>query len=411
MKKLNIFSLLILLHIGLFAQEEEYYPPNEFTIQIQNAENRTIVFELIPIGADWTKDSNCDLYLYNNDTTYISSLDGGSLGYVDCSDNGFSYRTYGENNNTWISGCAQTTAGLKPLRNGFYRLNIKENNTLKAYAYFDWRDFGFTRGCGNDCTGNDLTIRYDADEEEVMFWNSANIKYNNYSPDMTLFNGQVVYWSDWKCAERIFTPFWSEGLVLISPGGYPRIIWGPYTDDNYSTQGYYVYRAVNSSSTPPALNQFTLVETLNSSTYEWTDYDYSIGGPLKAHYYVKAVLIPTEGGGSTFSSPTNVTTTSVGVYKESKNNYKPAELFLLGQNYPNPFNPSTKISYSIKQDGFVTLKVYDILGVEIATLVNEQKTAGSYEADFNAANLPSGMYIYKLQSGSFTDVKKMLLTK
>jgi hypothetical protein len=85
--------------------------------------------------------------------------------------------------------------------------------------------------------------------------------------------------------------------------------------------------------------------------------------------------------------------------------------YKLIQNYPNPFNPSTKISYSIKEVGFVTLKVYDILGVEIATLVNEQKTAGIYEADFNAANLPSGMYVYKLQSGSFTDVKKMLLTK
>jgi hypothetical protein len=85
--------------------------------------------------------------------------------------------------------------------------------------------------------------------------------------------------------------------------------------------------------------------------------------------------------------------------------------YSLAQNYPNPFNPSTKISYSIKEDGFVTLKVYDILGVEIATLVNEQKTAGSYEADFNAASLPSGMYIYKLHAGSFTDVKKMLLTK
>ncbi|MFO7526400.1 MAG: T9SS type A sorting domain-containing protein [Ignavibacteriaceae bacterium] len=85
--------------------------------------------------------------------------------------------------------------------------------------------------------------------------------------------------------------------------------------------------------------------------------------------------------------------------------------YAVSQNYPNPFNPSTKISYSIKEDGFVTLKVYDILGVEIATLVNEQKTAGSYEAEFNAAEFPSGIYIYKLQSGSFTDVKKMMLTK
>ena len=87
------------------------------------------------------------------------------------------------------------------------------------------------------------------------------------------------------------------------------------------------------------------------------------------------------------------------------------EQYKLDQNYPNPFNPSTKISYSIKEEGLVTLKVYDILGKEISTLVNENKPKGIYEAEFNASQLPSGMYIYKIQAGNFTDVKKMLLTK
>jgi len=87
------------------------------------------------------------------------------------------------------------------------------------------------------------------------------------------------------------------------------------------------------------------------------------------------------------------------------------EQYKLDQNYPNPFNPSTKISYSIKEEGLVTLKVYDVLGKEIATLVNENKPKGIYEAEFNALQLPSGMYIYKIQAGSFTDAKKMLLTK
>lgn len=85
--------------------------------------------------------------------------------------------------------------------------------------------------------------------------------------------------------------------------------------------------------------------------------------------------------------------------------------YSLEQNYPNPFNPGTRISYSIKEEGLVTLKVYDVLGKEVATLVNENRPAGNYEAEFNASQLPSGMYIYKIQSGSFTDVKKMLLTK
>jgi hypothetical protein len=83
----------------------------------------------------------------------------------------------------------------------------------------------------------------------------------------------------------------------------------------------------------------------------------------------------------------------------------------LDQNYPNPFNPSTSISYSLEKDGFVTLKVFDMLGREVAELVNENQYAGNYTIEFNAINLPSGIYIYQLQSGIFNDIKKMLLIK
>jgi hypothetical protein len=83
----------------------------------------------------------------------------------------------------------------------------------------------------------------------------------------------------------------------------------------------------------------------------------------------------------------------------------------LSQNYPNPFNPETKISYAIPVNGLVTLKIYDITGKEIATLVNEVKPAGNYFIDFNGANLSSGAYFYKLESGSFSSVKKLLLIK
>jgi hypothetical protein len=83
----------------------------------------------------------------------------------------------------------------------------------------------------------------------------------------------------------------------------------------------------------------------------------------------------------------------------------------LTQNYPNPFNPSTTIRYQIPQDGIVTLKIYDILGSEVATLVNEEKVAGKYEVNFNASALASSVYIYKIQAGSFINSKKMLLLK
>lgn len=95
------------------------------------------------------------------------------------------------------------------------------------------------------------------------------------------------------------------------------------------------------------------------------------------------------------------------------------EQFVLEQNYPNPFNPSTKIKYSIpsivttevKQSQFVDLSVYDVLGNEVAKLVNEERPAGSYEVEFNAGNFPSGVYYYQLKAGEFISTKKMILLK
>jgi len=83
----------------------------------------------------------------------------------------------------------------------------------------------------------------------------------------------------------------------------------------------------------------------------------------------------------------------------------------LSQNYPNPFNPSTNIEYSIPEASFVQLKVYDILGNEVATLVNEEQNAGVYRADFSGTDLTSGTYFYRLNTNSFSESKKMLLLK
>jgi len=85
--------------------------------------------------------------------------------------------------------------------------------------------------------------------------------------------------------------------------------------------------------------------------------------------------------------------------------------FSLEQNYPNPFNPSTVIRFQISKRDYVTLKVYDILGREVATLINAEKPAGDYNVGFNAQNLTSGVYVYRLQAGKFSDVKKLLLLK
>jgi hypothetical protein len=93
-----------------------------------------------------------------------------------------------------------------------------------------------------------------------------------------------------------------------------------------------------------------------------------------------------------------------------KNSSLPKD-YQLSQNYPNPFNPSTLIKYDLTAGGFVTLKVFDILGREVAVLVNEEKPAGSYNIEFDASSLSSGMYVYQLIAEGFVSAKKMMLVK
>ncbi len=104
-----------------------------------------------------------------------------------------------------------------------------------------------------------------------------------------------------------------------------------------------------------------------------------------------------------FMFSSNVT----GIKNEKKNEFT----FNLNQNFPNPFNPATQIKYSIPARSFVTVKVFNILGSEVKTLVNENKDAGEYSINFNANNLPSGIYFYRITAGKYSDLKKMILLK
>ena len=85
--------------------------------------------------------------------------------------------------------------------------------------------------------------------------------------------------------------------------------------------------------------------------------------------------------------------------------------FILSQNFPNPFNPITKIGYQVQNNGYVKLVIYDVLGSEVAQLVNEEKEAGTYEIEFNALELNSGTYFYQMRVGDIVQAKKMILLK
>ena len=104
-----------------------------------------------------------------------------------------------------------------------------------------------------------------------------------------------------------------------------------------------------------------------------------------------------------------IATTDPTVNVVNENNY--LNSFYLFQNYPNPFNPSTRISYNVGEPGLVQLKVYNILGIEVATLVNDYKNSGNYSVDFGAENFSSGVYFYSLSVNNFTQTRKMILEK
>ncbi|GAB6283556.1 MAG: hypothetical protein STSR0008_23320 [Ignavibacterium sp.] len=154
----------------------------------------------------------------------------------------------------------------------------------------------------------------------------------------------------------------------------------------------------------------------SNSPKDYSYVDEDIKNQANGKYYYHLKQIDTDGSYE-YSETIEVNWTS-GVTDVNDSKSLPNE-FALSQNYPNPFNPSTVIKYTItaspisspKERTFVRLVVYDILGNEISTLVNEEKPAGEYEVEFNGKGLSSGMYFYKIEAGNFVQVKKMIMLK
>jgi len=136
----------------------------------------------------------------------------------------------------------------------------------------------------------------------------------------------------------------------------------------------------------------------NGTTNSAMNYSYTDRGLTSGNYSYRLKQIDFNGNFEYFNLSNEV---NIGV---------PAA-YELSQNYPNPFNPSTSISFNIPTDGIVSLKLFDMSGKEVSTLVNEVKTAGYYSVNFNAANLTSGIYFYELRADNFSAVKKMMLVK
>ena len=196
------------------------------------------------------------------------------------------------------------------------------------------------------------------------------------------------------------------GVVVVNKGTIDQIV-KLNTDSIGVGTKYYIY-SFKGGTDNGEFSQNVYINGYGPDTYQWGPYNelsdipadaYPIDGEIKFTSPARSVqMIMIEGGNNYVSV-------------NDKPIPKVINSFKLFQNYPNPFNPSTDIKYQLQSSTFVTLKVYDILGREVNTLVSKYQNAGNYSVEFNASNLPSGAYFYRLDAGKYHDIKKLLLLK
>ena len=186
------------------------------------------------------------------------------------------------------------------------------------------------------------------------------------------------------------TPSNLTGTQIV--GGAIQLTW---QDNSGSELGYYIERKKN------FLGTYTVKDSVLSNISEYTD---ATGVPGNEYFY--RIRGYNSVATSAYSNEVNVTLTGI----KSDGTALP-DRFAVSQNYPNPFNPSTVIMYQVPVNSLVTLKVYDVLGKEIQTLVNKHMSAGFYSATFVASTLPSGVYFYRMQAGKFSETRKLMVVK
>jgi len=194
----------------------------------------------------------------------------------------------------------------------------------------------------------------------------------------------------------------------------------PVTPSNFSGTWYNTHPKISwNSNIEPDLKHYLILKnnvpyitTTNNYYIDFSESQYSIGNPkVYVSYKVKAVDITDQSSNSSTSLSFAI---NGGIEKKEAGEEIISEAidsYGLFSNYPNPFNPSTQIVYQIPKEGFVNLTIYNTLGQVVQTLVNKKQTVGKYTVEFNANNLPSGVYIFKLQADEFSSTKKMVIAK
>jgi len=401
--------------------------------------------------------------VYNaHPTVYIKGamLNNGVIRVTPGYYSGFAITTYTHivNNNIWASGWTYftgpstkeiTLANGKKFQCNFQNSDststIRAKSNLVFTAPFDLKkctldmaSYGLTlSGAANVYSGKvintkDITLNEGAAISSITYSGAANLRgLVQINGDDVIFEGiltvtdtlQNVY--NGHPTLTVKGSLSNNGIIKLNPGYYSGF--GILVSMDLSNSG-------NVTSTPITLNGSTnqTIRLINNKTIKnRVIFDSKLGG-TNYKWYKNSVEI--SGATSSTLNFDSLTTTNYGAYQCSSSlgssRYFTVQLgildaredhpsdyvdipceFELSQNYPNPFNPSTKIEYSLKESRFTIIKIYDLLGNEIKTLVNEEKAAGKHTVNFNGSSLTSGIYIYKIIAGDFVQTNKMILLK
>ena len=308
-------------------------------------------------------------------------------------------KSYDESDSYHPSDFCWHDQGWEPVLGlGKYKISIYSGEFKRAYFYFDMR----TSELPDSIVPGSGTI--DVEFDYLIYAKEFRLR-----GDTENITGTTIEIWDLKSFIDLETtnlePYPPDNFQLSSSGGHPYLTWDHSTNTGDYWTGYKIYREVRSTGLPN-FTESDLIATVSASTAEYIDEDYQTGSGWTGYYCLKAV------NGTSGSEYTDYLDIDLDAFQKYNDNTNVTDGdYFLQQNYPNPFNPSTKIKFRLRDDSFVSLKVYDLLGNEVETLLYKNLKAGVHEIQFNGSTLNSGIYFYKIVTDRFTDVKKLMLIK
>ncbi|HMS63733.1 MAG TPA: T9SS type A sorting domain-containing protein [Ignavibacteria bacterium] len=303
-------------------------------------------------------------------------------------------------NQAITGGVTSTGGGGMRIGDCFARVrnNIITNNTARygAGVVLNYKNYGsLDFGAGSGLWVNGSNTRPKIVENNTIVFNSAlsaSAGVFGYFGNSSTFKNNIIWGNT------------SPSLIQLSASGITVV----YCDVQGGTSG------TGNINLDPMFDSTNYYIRSNSPCVDKGDSSSAFNDPADPGNPLLAKF-PSKGGlrndiGAYGGPGSNKIANSIVGIKSLSGNLSP-EKFYLNQNYPNPFNPGTVISYQLKVSSLVTLKVYDVSGKIVATLVNEKKNAGSYEVKFDGSNLSSGIYFYTINAGDFVETKQMILLK